>query len=56
MNGLVWFGVLLLAIWLWTWLGLHVVTGGVLVLPFIALLVIVRGLLKRDAPAARRRL
>ena len=54
MSGLVWIGVILLAIWLVLWLGFQIVGGLVHLLVLAAVVFIVWGLVKRGARAVDR--
>ena len=56
MSGLVWLGIILLAIWAVLWLGFQIVGGVVHILVLAAVVFIVWGLLKRGARAVDRRL
>lgn len=54
MNGLVWLGVALLALWALLWLVFHVVSGFIHIIVLIAAVMIVWGLMKRGAAAVKR--
>ena len=51
MNGYVWFGIALLALWALLWLVFKIVTGLVHVIVLVAVIAIVWGLVKRGAAA-----
>lgn len=56
MSGLVYLGIILLAVWAVLWLGFQVVGGVVHLLVLAAVVLIAWGLLKRGARAVDRRL